>query len=632
MKYEKLCEFYDKLDSTSKRLEKTYHVAKLLAQTMDNEIERMLLLLQGRVFPPWDETNIGVALRTLIKAINVATGIDAAEIEGNFKVTGDLGKTASDLISGKKQHTLFSEDLTVAKVFSNIRKIASMEGQGSVSAKVRLMAELLSSAKPIEAKYVSRTLLEDLRIGIGEGIIRDAIVWSTLPWVGHLFVKCSCGEWNPKVEKCLECGTKLDKPKKVKGSIETTHDEITKISSGYEQIWADDEKTAREIYNRMVSLVDDAYSVANEFYPVVKKLREKGLEGLQEIELAPGKPVKVMLYQKAKDMKDAFERVGKPCAVEYKYDGFRMQIHKHPGIKSKKNIRIYTRRLENVTAQFADVVDYVDQNVKAESFIIDAEAVGYDKKTTQYLPFQKISQRIKRKHDIKKMSTDFPVELNVFDILYHDGKSQIKEPFSQRRKLLSEIIEPEDQKIVLSRITVTSDIEEANSFYQESLDRGNEGVMAKKLDAEYKPGSRVGYGVKVKPVMESLDLVIVGAEWGTGKRATWLTSFTLACIDDEGQFLEVGKVGTGIKELEGEGVTFAQMTELLRPLIISESGTSVKTKPKMVIEINYEEIQKSPNYSSGYALRFPRLMRLREDRSAEEASSLDMVEELYESQ
>ncbi len=160
-----------------------------------------------------------------------------------------------------------------------------------------------------------------------------------------------------------------------------------------------------------------------------------------------------------------------------------------------------------------------------------------------------------------------------------------------------------------------------------------EGVMVKNLDGPYKPGSRVGYGVKVKPVMETLDLVIVGAEWGAGKRAKWLSSFVLACRDPKNKkLLTIGKMGTGIKEKPEHGVSFHQLTQLLKPLIISEKGKTVKIKPKYVIEIAYEEIQKSPTYESGFALRFPRLFRLREDRSPKNADTLSRVKDLYQSQ
>jgi DNA ligase-1 len=336
-----------------------------------------------------------------------------------------------------------------------------------------------------------------------------------------------------------------------------------------------------------------------------------------------------MHLKEAKGIENAFERVGKPAAFEYKYDGFRIQVH-----KKDKEIILFTRRLENVTKQFPEVVKYVKEHIKGKSFILDTEAVGFDPKTKKYLPFQSMSQRIKRKYDIDKMAKDFPVEMNVFDAVYFEGKNLMAEPFEKRRQLIEKIVKPEKRKIVVAKQLVTSDAKEADKFYNESLSQGEEGVMVKNLKGIYKPGSRVGYGVKVKPVMETLDLVVVAADWGEGKRGKWLSSYTVACRDEEtGELLEIGKVGTGFKELETEeGVTFAQMTELLKPLIKSEKGKKVFVRPKIVIELRYEEIQKSPTYSSGYALRFPRLVKLREDKAVDEASTIAMVKELYKEQ
>nr|MBC8444372.1 DNA ligase [Candidatus Woesearchaeota archaeon] len=199
---------------------------------------------------------------------------------------------------------------------------------------------------------------------------------------------------------------------------------------------------------------------------------------------------------------------------------------------------------------------------------------------------------------------------------------------------LVKAVKEEPYKVVLAKQLITESVEEAEKFYSESLDAGEEGIMVKKLDAPYKPGSRVGYGVKVKPVMETLDLVIIGAEWGKGKRKGWLSSFEIACVDEEGNLYGIGKVGTGIKELETEGVgaTFDQLTKLLKPLITAEKGTKVVIKPTLVVEVNYEEIQKSPTYNSGYALRFPRMIQIREDKPINEASTLELVKELYHSQ
>jgi len=258
--------------------------------------------------------------------------------------------------------------------------------------------------------------------------------------------------------------------------------------------------------------------------------------------------------------------VGKPAMIEYKYDGFRMQIHK----KGKK-IDIFTRRLDNVTKQFPEVVKNVKDNVKGDDFILDAEAVGYDPKTKHYLPFQNVSQRIRRKHNIEKMAEDYPVEVNVFDIIAYKGKSMLGEPYKKRHELIKQIISSKQRKIVAAESKIVDKKSDVEKFFKESRADGNEGIMFKNLEAPYKPGSRVGYMIKFKEVMESLDLVIVGAEWGEGKRSKWLSSFHLACRDGK-EFKDIGKVGTGIKEKKEEGLSFGELTKLLKPLITKEKG------------------------------------------------------------
>jgi len=584
MKYRELTEVYLSLEKTSKRLEKTHLIAEFLKKTPLEELNMVVLLLQGKVFPSWDERVIGVASRLVLKAINVATGIDTSKIEELWKETGDLGLVAEKLVSKKQQSTLFSQELSIKKVYENIQKLTEAEGQGTVEIKVKLIAELLSSAKPLEARYIIRTVLEDLRVGVGEGSIRDAIVWAYF-------------------------GDKL--------KIEYNQEENDLEMSDEE----------RETYNKYVNALQEAYDLTNDFSKVAEIAKKQGLKGLNNISLEVGKPIKVMLYQKAKDIEDAFETVCKPAALEYKYDGFRMQMH-----RDKDKIKLFTRRLENVTNQFPDVVEVIRKNIKSDNYILDAEIIGIDPKTKKWLAFQNISQRIKRKYDIHQTIKEIPVMVNLFDAVHVDGETLIKKPFAERRAALKRITIEIPEKIQLAREIVTDSVKEAEVFYQESLSKGNEGIMIKGLDKPYKPGSRVGYGVKVKPVMETLDLVIVGADWGEGKRANWLSSFILACIDENGNFLEIGRVGTGIKEKEEEGVSFKQLTETLRPLITGESGKEVKVKPHLVLEVSYEEIQKSPTYSSGFALRFPRLVRIREDRAPEEISTLETVQDYYEGQ
>jgi DNA ligase-1 len=232
--------------------------------------------------------------------------------------------------------------------------------------------------------------------------------------------------------------------------------------------------------------VQEAYDLTNDFGLVAKTVKHHGLRGLGSVELEIGVPLKVMLALKVDTLEEGFETAGKPAQFEYKYDGFRMQIH-----KKGKRIWIYTRRLEDVTKQFPDVVETVKKHVSADNFIIDSEAVGYSPKTKRYMPFQNISQRIKRKYDIDKAVKELPVELNVFDVICLNGKSLIQKPFKERRKLVKKIIKPAKRKIVVSKSLVTSNPKEANAFFKESIKEGNEGLMIKNLNAPYKPGARV---------------------------------------------------------------------------------------------------------------------------------------------
>jgi len=289
------------------------------------------------------------------------------------------------------------------------------------------------------------------------------------------------------------------------------------------------------------------------------------------------------------------------------------------------NVKVFTLPLEEVTSQFPEIVEYVNSHVEGKSFILDAEAVGYDSETKKYTDFQAISQRIRRKHGIARMANLFPIELAIFDIIYFEGKSLIETPFKERRKLIEKIVREDPYRIVLSKQIITEDAAEVEKFYEAALEDNQEGLMGKNLDSPYKPGARVGYAVKLKPEDNDFDLVITGAEWGTGKRAGWLTSYDVSCRSD-GELLEVGKVSTGLKEKPEEGLSFGEMTEKLKKLVIGEEGRKIRVKPEIVVAVQYQNIQKSPTYSSGYALRFPRVLRLREDRGVEDIATLEEIE------
>ncbi len=427
MEYKKLCDVCEALEATSKGLEKTAILANFLGEI--KEKPEYIYLIQGRVFPDFDPRELGVSTQTLIKAIAKASGHTEDSVISQLKKKGDLGLAAFELFKTKKQQGLFTTKLTAQRVIENLQKITTLEGKGAISTKIDLVVDLLHSASAVEAKYILRTAMGDLKIGVGNGIIRDSIV-----------------------EFCF-------KPENI--------EEKKKFS---------DE-------------VQGAYNKATDFGFVFQKACEGKLD---EIKLSVGRPVKVMLYPKASDAADAFRIVGRPAVFEYKYDGFRIMINKN----ERGEIKLFTRRLEDVSHQFPDLVEFVKENIKAKTFIVDSEAVGYDPETKKYREFQAISQRIKRKYEIDKLIKELPVELRVFDVIYLDGKSLIDSPYENRREILEKVINEEDWKIKLAEQITTDSEEEASRFFQKALDDGQEGLMVKGLDKIYKPGARVGYGVK----------------------------------------------------------------------------------------------------------------------------------------
>ena len=562
MDYSILAEKYEKLESVSSKLAKADIIAEFLKSVTSNELSKVVLLLQGRVFPSYSESELGIAAQMMIRAISKASGFSTSKVEDIFKKTGDLGLTAERCVEGKRQASLLRKKLTIDHVFENLQKLATITGEGSQDRKLNLISELIISAQPKEARYIVRTVLGELRVGAAEGIIRDAIVKAFLI----------------------------------------------------------DEKSTKEDKSNATAVVENAWSYWNDYGKVAELVKEKGIKGLQNVGIQVGKPIQVMLAEKSPSLEDALKSF-ENCMLQYKYDGARIAIH-----KKDNEIKLFTRRLEDVTKQFPDIISYARKGIKTESCIVEGEAIGIDSKANTPLPFQTLSQRIHRKYDVDKMSKEIPVLLYLFDAVYINKKQLLNEKYSERFNILKRIIIQQKGKFEIAQNLVTKNKKEAEKFYQEALKAKQEGLIVKNLDAHYQPGRHVGYMLKVKPAMETLDLVVTAATWGEGKRAKWLTSYELSCRDpDTGKLLSVGMMSTGLSESE-----YQSISDMLKPLIIEEKGKTVKVKPKIIIEVEFEEIQKSPNYESGMALRFPRMKSIREEKL--EPDDIKRVKKLYESQ
>ncbi len=553
MEYSRLVDLYTKLESTSSKLEKTALLADFFSNTPEGLLRIVPLLTMGKIFPEGSSLDLGIGPGLLYDAVGFVAGVKKKALKDMVREEGDVGKAVERLLSKKTQATLFSKKLTVSRVYSNFEKIAKCTGDGAQGRKTKLLADLLMDSSPVEARYIVRTVLGELRAGVAEGLVRDAIA------------------------KAFKVSPKL---------------------------------------------VERAFMLTNDFGTVALTAKKEGEEGLKKLSVRVGVPIKPMLAQIAPSIEDALKDIG-TAVFEIKYDGARIQIHKGAG-----GIRIFSRRLEDVTRALPDIAEYADRAVIAGEAIIEGEAVAVDPKSRRPKAFQDILRRFRRKYDVEKMTREIPFETYLFDIIYADGETMIDQPFRDRRRRLEEIVEPIQKKFELARQIVTDDPGLAEEFYHQALEMGHEGIMIKNPGAPYIPGARVGYMYKIKPVMETLDLVITGALWGTGKRAGWLSSYILAARDAEtGEYPSVGRVGTGVTEEQLE-----EFTQRLKPLIREESGVRVSLRPELVVEVAFQEIQRSPKYESGFALRFPRIVRVREDKSPENADTLVRVRRLYELQ
>ncbi|ADT84930.1 ATP-dependent DNA ligase [Thermococcus barophilus] len=553
MLYKELAELYRRLEKTTLKTLKTRFVADFLKKVEDEELlEIVPYLILGKVFPDWDERELGVGEKLLIKAVAMATGINAEWIENSVKDTGDLGESVALALQKRKQRSFFGQPLTIKRVYKTLVKVAETTGEGSQDRKLKYLANLFMDAEPIEGKYLARTILGTMRTGVAEGLLRDAIA---------------------------------------------------------------------EAFRVKPELVERAYMLTSDFGFVTKIAKLEGNEGLSKVTIQIGKPIKPMLAQMAANVREALVEMGGEAEFEIKYDGARVQVH-----KDGDKVIIYSRRLENVTKSIPEVVERIKKSIKPEKAIVEGELVAVGE-GGRPRPFQYVLRRFRRKYNIQEMIEKIPLELNLFDVLYVDGENLIDTPFIERRKKLESIVEV-NQWIKVAENLITKSPEEAEEFYHKALDMGHEGLMAKRLDSVYEPGNRGKKWLKIKPTMENLDLVIIGAEWGEGRRAHVLSSFLLGAYDPgTGTFVPVGKVGSGFTDED-----LVEFTKMLKPLIKKEKGKFVEIEPKVVIEVTYQEIQKSPKYESGFALRFPRYVALREDKSPEDADTLERIAQLYELQ
>jgi DNA ligase-1 len=550
--FKALAELCEKLEATKKRLLMIDLTADFLRNLDVQETEPAVSMILGRPFPKWSQQTLDVSWATVSEIIK-----RIAEVEWNvfidaFSKTGDVGsatKIVFEASKPKRQTSLFERALTIGEVKHSLEAIAETTGYGSREKKERLIEALLGLASPVEAKYLVKIFIGEMRTGFHEGLMEQAV------------------------------------------------SKAFKISLG---------------------LVQRSSMTVGDIGEVAAIARIEGEEGLSRVGFKVFRPVSLMLAQMADNVADALKEHGGKTAFEYKLDGARVQIH-----KLDDEVRIFSRRLTDVTESLPETVEMVRRNINAEQVILEGEVIAIDD-LGYPIPFQHLMRRFRRVHAIEDTAEKIPVKLYLFDILYLNGKSLISASYTQRRQILAE----NAGEIPLTTQNITDKAEEAEQFLKEAINAGHEGLMAKKIDSPYTPGIRGKRWLKIKPVLEPLDLVIVAAEYGYGRRHEWLSDYYLAVRDDKtGEFLTVGKTFKGLTDAE-----IIEMTKRLKELVVKEEHRRVVVIPKIVVEVIYNEVQKSPKYKCGMALRFARISRVREEKTPEEADTAERVKEIYEKQ
>ncbi|MCD6196400.1 MAG: ATP-dependent DNA ligase [Staphylothermus sp.] len=591
MPFKVLAETFERIEIISSRTQMTVLLVNLFKKTPPEIIDKVIYLLQGRLWPEWKGLpELGVGEKTLIKAIALATQSTESEVESLYKSLGDLGRAAEKLKlkyeerMKKQSMSILSfipvkKELTVNQVYDVLSRVALAQGEGSRDIKLKLLAGLLSDASPKEAKYIVRFVEGRLRLGIGDATIMDALA----------IVYGGGAHTRPIIER--------------------------------------------------------AYNLRADLGHVAKILATQGVDALKGIKPQVGIPIRPMLAERLSDPNEMLRKVGGEAFVEYKYDGERAQIH-----KSGDKIWIYSRRLENITYQYPDVVEYARKYIKAKEAIVEGEIVAYDPDTGELRPFQELMRR-KRKHDIHIAIKEIPVKVFLFDLLYADGEDYTVKPLPERRAKLEEIIE-QTEVFQIAEYIKTRDPEELEKFFLKAIEDGAEGVMIKAIhrNAIYQAGTRGWLWIKYKrdyksEMIDTVDLVVVGAFYGRGRRGGKFGALLMAAYNPEKDVFEtVCKVGSGFKDEDID-----KLPEMLKPYIIDKKHPRVVARmqpdvwvtPALVAEIIGAELTLSPLHTCcldvikpgvGISIRFPRFIRWRPDKGPEDATTSQELLEMYKRQ
>ena len=577
MEFEKLALAWSEIEKTSSMLEMTRLLAEFFKTVPLEDVDKIVYLSQGSIAPPYKGVDLGMGEKLAETALAKSSGYSKENVALKFRETGDLGLVAEELLTDKRQASLFSKKLTVKNVYDSFYKIATSSGTGSQDTKVKGLEELFNNATPLEARYLARFPLGELRLGI-----RDATILNAL--------------------SVKETGKKDAKQE-----------------------------------------LEDKYNLHPDLGEIARLVHSKGIEGVRKIRIELGTPIRSALCERLPSAEEILEKAKGKVAVEGKYDGFRLQCH-----KKGNQVTLFSRQMEDMTIMFPEIVKGILEHVKAKDAIIDAEALAYDENTKQFHPFQTTMQR-RRKHKIEEMAKKYPLKLFLFDALYLDGKSLISTPYEERRKQLEKTLKPGDTLLLSERI-IARKPKELSDFFQACIERGLEGIIAKRLDSPYTPGHREFAWIKLKrdyqqTLGDTIDATIIGYYKGRGMRTQFGLGGLLVAVysPERDQFLTVSKIGTGFSE-----ELLKQLAETLGKTTLKHKPASVESleepdewvQPKFVVTVKAAEITRSSLHTckrdfeeEGYALRFPRIIGgIREDKKPEDSTTVEEIAQLFNAQ
>ena len=578
MKFAEIAEFFERMEVTSKRLELTEILVELLKNTPINVISKVTYLIQGKLRPNFEGVELGIAERLAMKAISKSAGISMKKIEESYKVGGDLGVTAANILKQKTQTTFSAESITLERVYDTLFKIAKLEGKGSQDMKIKYISSLLNDATTNESKFILKILLGTLRLGIAENTLMDALA-----------------------------------------------------------IAFTDEKS-----NRV--LIENAYNVSSDLGYVSEVVAKQGINGIKKFEIAIFNPIRPMLADRVKSEEDAIKKFQDEFAAEYKLDGERAQIH-----KKGNEIIIFSRSLEKITQYYPDIVEKIPNLLICDECILEAEVVAINEDTGNFLPFQELMHR-RRKYKLEKAVSDYPITVNFFDILFLNGKKIIDLPYIERRNNLLKIVK-DDKFVKVIPMSIIKNEGDVLEILENSINSGCEGLMLKMLQSPYRAGMRGSNWLKLKreyqnELGDSLDLIVIGAFFGKGRRTGRYGTLLLASYNSENDtFPSICKVGTGFTD-----ESLDQLYQILSPNVTIKKNSKIESdmnadvwfEPSLVIEIVASEITLSPIHKTGFnilrkesglALRFPKFTgKIRSEKNVEDASTDEEVIALYKSQ